>query len=242
MRTLRALIGSLCAVLQLGAPAGPATAQPDPETMRMYALGLLRKGPAWSVTADSAREGLGLRMLEEGGAVGVGPVLGGRDFLGVFIFASDSPAAVARTAGRDAALRDSVFLLEIHPWYAARGIGEGLAAARAVKQDSVPPPITYQFGLLRRGKAWTPARTPALEQLQADHLANINRLAAEGSLVMAGPLGGDGVLRGVFVFQVGSLEEAERLAATDPAVKAGRLIVDLYEWRTPAGVVPPLKN
>jgi len=46
------------------------------------------------------------------------------------------------------------------------------------------------------------------------------------------------VLRGVFVFKVGSLDEARALSNADPAVKAGRLVVDVHPWEVPVGALP----
>jgi hypothetical protein len=57
-------------------------------------------------------------------------------------------------------------------------------------------------------------------------------------LVVAGPFGDNGALRGIFVFRVGSLEEARELAATDPAVKAGRLALQIHPWVVPDGILP----
>jgi len=56
--------------------------------------------------------------------------------------------------------------------------------------------------------------------------------------VMAGPFGDNGDLRGIFVFRVGSLKEAQDLAATDPMIKIDRLRLELHEWTVPAGVIP----
>ena len=97
---------------------------------------------------------------------------------------------------------------------------------------------TAYLGLLNRGKKWTPDKTPATQQLQEAHLANINRLAALKKLVVAGPFGDDGNLRGVFVFRVATLEEARALAETDPAVQAGRLEIDMHPWPVPEGILP----
>ena len=47
---------------------------------------------------------------------------------------------------------------------------------------------------------------------------------------MAGPFGGDGELRGIYVFNVPTIEEAEALTNTDPAVIAGSLIMELELW------------
>ena len=57
-------------------------------------------------------------------------------------------------------------------------------------------------------------------------------------LIAAGPFGDDGRLRGIFVFRVGSLEEAKALTASDPAVQAGRLAMELHTWMVPEGILP----
>jgi uncharacterized protein len=62
----------------------------------------------------------------------------------------------------------------------------------------------------------------------AGHMANINRLAAGGQLVFAGPLDKNERYRGIFVFNVATIEEANALLATDPAVKAGALAGEVY--------------
>lgn len=67
-------------------------------------------------------------------------------------------------------------------------------------------------------------------RLQQAHLANIGRLAEEGKLVLAGPFLDDGELRGLYVFDVASIEEARALTETDPAVQAGRLVMELHPW------------
>jgi uncharacterized protein YciI len=67
-------------------------------------------------------------------------------------------------------------------------------------------------------------------QLQRAHLDNITRLAEEGKLVLAGPYLDDWEVRGIYVFAVKDMEEAESLTATDPAVQAGRLIMELHPW------------
>ncbi len=103
---------------------------------------------------------------------------------------------------------------------------------------AAPPPgmETYFIGFLNRGPAWTPGETPETRQIQEGHMANINRMADLGALVAAGPIEGDTDLRGIFIFRVRTADEARALAAADPAIKAGRLVLDLHPWWGPAGI------
>jgi len=66
--------------------------------------------------------------------------------------------------------------------------------------------------------------------VQAAHLAHIRQMAEDGRLVMAGPFMDSGEIRGIFIFAVDTLEEAEALTAADPAVEAGRLVMELKLW------------
>lgn len=66
--------------------------------------------------------------------------------------------------------------------------------------------------------------------LQKAHMDNIGRMAKEGKLVLAGPFINGGEFRGIYIFNVETIEEAEALTNTDPAVQAGALIMDLKMW------------
>ena len=98
------------------------------------------------------------------------------------------------------------------------------------------PPERYVFAFLLAGPA-REANAQRASELQAGHMANIQRLAAERKLLVAGPFGDprpDPRRRGIFVFDVASVEEAEELCATDPAIAAGSLAVDAYAWSSTA--------
>jgi uncharacterized protein YciI len=82
----------------------------------------------------------------------------------------------------------------------------------------------YYLRLLKRGPLWTPEETPEVERLQAAHLAHGRKLREAGQLILNGPLLDNGDLRGVGIFRVDSLEEAQALSDADPAVQAGRLV------------------
>ena len=104
------------------------------------------------------------------------------------------------------------------------------AAAAAPPETEEWEMATYQVAFLRRGPAWTPGSTPELEKLQAAHLAHIGKMAETGKLIIAGPFSDGGDLRGMFIFRVDTAEEAKALAEQDPAVKAGRLVLEWHPW------------
>jgi uncharacterized protein YciI len=87
----------------------------------------------------------------------------------------------------------------------------------------------YVIALLKEGPNRAQPPEEARQLMQA-HLANIVRLAEAGSLVVAGPFLDEGPLRGIYIFKVATVEEARALTATDPAIRAGRLKMDLHPW------------
>ncbi len=93
----------------------------------------------------------------------------------------------------------------------------------------------YVVAFLKRGPNQDQSGEEAME-LQKAHLANIQRLADEGKLLLAGPFMDDGDLRGIYIFDVTTVDEARELTATDPAIKAGRLEMELRPWFGSAAV------
>jgi uncharacterized protein len=89
----------------------------------------------------------------------------------------------------------------------------------------------YVLVILKTGPNDTSIKGKEREDIFAGHFANIGRLADEKKLAVAGPFGkNDKTYRGLFILNVPTVEEAQRLAETDPAVKAGIFVVDLIPW------------
>jgi uncharacterized protein len=86
---------------------------------------------------------------------------------------------------------------------------------------------TIHIALLYRGPAATKDSSPEVQKIQEAHLAHITKLAKEGHALIAGPFGGDGDLRGVIFLKAASADAARALEADDPAVKAGRLRIEV---------------
>lgn len=88
----------------------------------------------------------------------------------------------------------------------------------------------YVLVILRTG----PTKVADPEQRKAmfaGHMANIQRLAKDGKLALAGPFGDKaGDWRGLFVFAVDSVEEARALVATDPVIARGEMVAEYHSW------------
>ncbi len=101
----------------------------------------------------------------------------------------------------------------------------------------------YIMAFLKMGPNRSSDSTEAA-QLQMAHMANIERMAEEGKLVLAGPFFGGDSLRGIYIFNVNSIEEAEALTNSDPAIQAGSLQMELKEWYGSAALMAlnPIHN
>lgn len=125
------------------------------------------------------------------------------------------------------------------PMLASTALAVALLAAGTDSRAPVSPaPVSlerYTLGLLVRGPAWTPERTPRTDSIQAGHMANMVRMAGLGALVAAGPFEENTELRGVFVFEPGT-GGFDTLLAGDPAIASGRLECRLSTWVAPPGI------
>jgi len=68
------------------------------------------------------------------------------------------------------------------------------------------------------------------KKMFAGHFANMERLAAEKKLVLAGPLDGKEGRRGIFVFATPEIEEAQKLVATDPVIVQGEMVAEYHKF------------
>lgn len=74
-------------------------------------------------------------------------------------------------------------------------------------------------------------------KLQEKHLAHLEKLAMDGKTCITGPFESEGDVLGIVVFNTPTLREADSLANADPAVKAGRLVVETHPWWAAKGSV-----
>jgi uncharacterized protein YciI len=201
-------------------------------------MALLRTGPKWESTKEQDRNSIlqqhlanVMSMLDSGKAVIAGPMADHSDLAGIFILRASSAEEAKTLVDNDPSVKAGLFTAEMHPWW----------SEDIFKKASSPLKMnTVYLGFLKRGpnRKEGDGQNPEIQELQKAHIANINRLAEMKKLVVAGPFGDDGDLRGIFVFRVNSMKEAEELTATDPMIKIDRLRVELHPWRVPDGVIP----
>ncbi|MFK2818969.1 YciI family protein [Flavobacteriaceae sp. LMIT009] len=87
----------------------------------------------------------------------------------------------------------------------------------------------YFIAFLKRG----PNREQNEEEankIQEAHLAHLGKMYELGYADISGPFGDDGDIRGITIYNVPTLQMADSLANADPAVKAGRLVIEIHPW------------
>jgi uncharacterized protein YciI len=87
----------------------------------------------------------------------------------------------------------------------------------------------YVLVVLKTGPTPMPAGAERNAMFKG-HFANINRLAAEGKLALAGPFDGVDDWRGLFILAVSDIEEAKQLAATDPVISSGEMVAEYHKY------------
>lgn len=81
------------------------------------------------------------------------------------------------------------------------------------------------------------------DSLFKGHMQNIYKLAHSGMLVVSGPIKENKKnYEGIFILNVKTIAEASQLLITDPAIKAGLLNTELYEWYGSAALPLYLPN
>ena len=96
----------------------------------------------------------------------------------------------------------------------------------------------FELVLLRRPDGAPDYPDEEIDRIQREHLAFYAGLRASGEVVTNGPVEQpDPSLRGLGFYRTGSLERSRQLAEDDPAVRAGRLAVDIMTWYCPPGTM-----
>ncbi len=239
------LVAGLCLAVLI-VPASAQAPKP-PAGMDVYLFGVLRRGnvpPATGTEADTLqrahRENMG-RMADAGLLVGAGPIGDQGDYRGIFIFKSGVREKVDAMLKDDPLIQSGRLALDLLTWWGPEKIGDAYFANKKTHPDADDKMVPYQLAFLLAGPNRKTESDPETERIQAGHMAHIRAMADAGQLVAAGPFIEEQRLRGIFVFQLDSVDAAKAVASQDPAVRAGRLVVDMHPWYVAEGVLPEPK-
>ena len=110
----------------------------------------------------------------------------------------------------------------------SKNFDQKLADSVGADQYGMKP---YYLVILKKGKTEITDKAKKSD-LMKGHMDNINKLAKDGKLIVAGPMleKNQNDYSGIFILDAKTKEEAENLVLTDPSVKAGIFDVELYKW------------
>jgi uncharacterized protein len=218
------------------APAKAADQAQPAYKMTTFQLCLLVEGPNAATSKADAGEVLANHLahlkalMATPKGVIAGPIADQGRLRGVLVLRTATSDEARALASDDPAVKAGLFAVEVHPWFAADEIMKPVFTPAALQ--------TYYFGFLLKGDKWTPEVTEETKKIQAGHMAHLEASGKSGKLVIAGPLSDDGNIRGILVYKTATIDEARAIAAADPAVKAGRLKVELHPWMVSKGALP----
>jgi uncharacterized protein YciI len=232
-------IMGLAAVL-FSLAAAAASAQDAPVQMTTYQMVLLKKGPSAPPADPAAQKKMQdehLARLAEQNRKRInliyGPILVDADIRGIGILDVRSAEDAKAMFADDPYVKAGVMVPEVRAWMGPRG---WFAVPPSTDVTNPANLERLVLGFLVRGPNTTQDKASA-DEIQKGHLAYMDSLHEQGKLVVAGPFAGDGTARGLVVYRVKTVAEAQALAAGDPAVKAGRLVLEAYPWMTFKGIL-----
>lgn len=94
----------------------------------------------------------------------------------------------------------------------------------------------YTLIILKKGPV-NITDTKLRDSIFQGHMANIQQLASENKLLLAGPMGkNDKDYEGIFVFNTADTTEAKQWLNKDPAIQSQDLDAEIYPWYGPAAL------
>ncbi|HRF60432.1 MAG TPA: YciI family protein [Fimbriimonadaceae bacterium] len=216
----------------------PQEAAKPAEGMRVVQLAILVDGKVKPSAAESAKLQMGhLQFLqglwEKRAALVVGPLEEGGELHGIVVLDLKSADEAKKLLAKDPFVKAGYLDTKVVSWYCLASVMQ-----KAPKFLDVAP---HWFCILERPSDAPNVTPEESSKIQAGHMENIQAMAKEGILLLAGPLVEAGAWRGIFIFKDEPKEKVLDRIGKDPAVKARRLEPKLVRWYTAKGSFAPLK-
>jgi uncharacterized protein YciI len=178
------------------------------------------------------------KMADDGVLVSAGPFEDTPpNISGIFVFSTDSLATAERIAAQDPTVVAHRNTVDVHAWAGPAGIGEEYRRLHKLDPKTPENMQIHPFCIVFRGRKWGTSKQHQAAWIR-EHERYVQQLRAKGKLSAAGPIENSGDFAGLVIFRPISLDEAQTLMKTDPAVKAGALRVEYHRWWSSDHVLP----
>jgi uncharacterized protein YciI len=231
----KAFFWAVTSLLVSSAVLAPFTvAQDATPQMKTYQMVILRKAPhppeGAVATPELQKAHLDLlqRLYSQRVNLLSGPFRDDTDLRGIAVLDVPDAAAALKIFAEEAYIKAGLMVPEVKPW-----LGPKDAFHLPVEPNEAEH---FVFGFLMSGPNRNQSDAEAAE-IQKGHLAYMAELRKQGKLMVAGPFLDDSDWRGIVIYRVAALDEAKQLAAGDPAIKSGRLVLDAHPWLTLKGIL-----
>ena len=216
------------------------------ESTALYYVVFLRPDPARKTLSKEEGERIQnahmaniLKMASDGLLAAAGPFENDPPPIsGIFVMKAKSLEEAERIAGQDPTVQEHRNTIDIHPWRAPAGIGDEYFRLHKEHPETPENMGVHPLMILVHGPGWDTTAPEDRVVAMANHILYIQKLHREGKLAAAGSMEGDPKMVGMVVFQRIPLEDARRLIAEDPAVKASLVSVEPHRWWSSDHVLP----
>lgn len=243
--SLRPVVFCLCCLLLNPFSLLAQESEPDPEPeLRTFQLVLVRPNPDF-VEPDSPSERLAEHrkdrmktasalyldnLVKDQVALVAGPLPENDEIQQIAILDRDSLADAEFVFQQSPAVTTGRLKLEYYSFTAVDGV------LRRPEDPTVNR--IAQIGLLYRPDRAPKYPAEQLEEIEAGHRAHVQKMLETGELVIAGELDRGDDLQEVWIFRARTADRIEEFAGQDPAIKAGRLRLELNAWEIAPGSWP----
>src|SRR5215213_9763168 len=133
-------------------------------------------------------------------------------------------------------MKKVLFLVAVSACIAATTRGDVAIHTTRPSKDSTPVYEMKQYWLVLLFSGGVRSQdTATAARIQKAHINNIERLAAQGKIIMAGPIGDNTNLRGIFIMDGKDSTEIAGHIKVDSAIVTGRLRFEIHPWWTAKG-------
>lgn len=96
---------------------------------------------------------------------------------------------------------------------------------------------TFQLVFLKRNPDWKARSSTEAKRIEAAHQGFLDGLTQVDKVLISGPVTDDSDLRAVIVSSATTMQQAQSLVESDPAVKIGMLRAETYAWYAGKGIM-----